>query len=113
MHRQSRLRFTLRNDMSIAIFPATEARCRAVDDIVWREHRDGAVCLRLATEQVFALNATGKFVWAALRHGRSVDDITHALAREFGAPFTDCQTDVRRFVDQLSQHQLSARPEAL
>lgn len=94
------------------IFPTTESSCRYADELVWKDHQDGAVCLHLATEQVFALNTTGKFVWGALQQGRSVDDIAHALAHQSGEPIAACRIDVSRFQDRLSKYQLSARPGA-
>jgi hypothetical protein len=98
--------------MSIPILPASESSYPYADELVWKDHQDGAVCLHLATEQVFALNATGKFVWAALRQGRSVEAVAQALSQQFGAPIEACRLDVTRFQQRLSEHQLHARQGA-
>jgi hypothetical protein len=54
-------------------------------DVVARKVGDSAVLVRLETNRIYELNATGARIWELLTQRQSRDEIIDALEREFAA----------------------------
>lgn len=70
---------------------------------------DGAMILDIAADEMTTLNATGGYVWARLREGRTVEEIVADLARETGQDAVVVADDVQDFVEQLEEKHLVSR----
>ena len=71
-------------------------------------NEDGAAILDVDRGEISTLNATGAYVWQALKRGQDVDTIVHDLARETGAETAVVDRDVRNFIESLKAKQLVA-----
>jgi hypothetical protein len=70
---------------------------------------EGAMILDIAADEMTTLNATGGYVWARLREGKTVEQIVADLARETGQDPTVVIGDVQEFLEQLTERHLVAR----
>jgi hypothetical protein len=67
---------------------------------------DGAVILDIGNGKISTLNATGAFIWQALRRGDCTDVIISVLAKDTGEQAETIERDVREFVETLKESQL-------
>jgi hypothetical protein len=70
-------------------------------DTVSRRLGDTAVLIRLTTNRIYELNATGARVWDLVQADCSVDDIVNTLAGEFEGPRGIIRRDVESILDEL------------
>jgi len=70
---------------------------------------DGAVILDVKRDAMVTLNPTGAFVWERLRRGDSLDIIVRALAETTGTEAREIESDVRSFVEELTEKRLMPR----
>lgn len=71
--------------------------------------KDGAVILDIEHDSMSTLNPTGAYVWQGLEQGVSIETIIANLSRDTGEDCLLVERDVRRFVDDLKQKQLTPR----
>ncbi len=69
-------------------------------------NQDGAVLLDIEQGLCFSLNPVGTKIWAMIKDGRSVDEISDALEQEFRLPRAQLLADVSDFVKQLENRRL-------
>lgn len=55
---------------------------------------------------VISLNETGAFLWAQLQNECSVDELSRALADEYGIGLDEAAADAEEFAGLLKQHGL-------
>jgi hypothetical protein len=63
--------------------PDAAARLRTASDVIARTLGESAVLIRLSTNRIYELNATGARVWDLVVKGATRDDIVAALQQEF------------------------------
>jgi hypothetical protein len=63
--------------------PDAAGRLRAASDVIARTLGESAVLIRLSTNRIYELNATGVRVWDLVVKGATRDDIVAALQQEF------------------------------
>jgi len=62
---------------------SAETALRPAADVIARRLGDSAVLIRLNTNRIYELNATGARVWELLSEGATRDQVVDALGREF------------------------------
>jgi hypothetical protein len=67
---------------------------------------DGAVILDIAADEMTTLNATGGYVWARLKEGKTVEEIVADLAFETKENPLRVAVDVHDFIEQLANKHL-------
>jgi hypothetical protein len=75
-------------------------------DVVFKRLGDRMVLVRLATNQVFELNATGARIWELLEDGAPEDEILEHLAAEFDAPPARLEQDLVDLLHDLKSEGL-------
>lgn len=73
-------------------------------DVISRRVDDEVVLVKLATNEIFALNPTGARIWELLSENGDVSDAVTRLSTEFDASVNDLRPQVNGFVAEL-QHQ--------
>jgi len=68
---------------------------RPAADVIARRLGDSAVLIRLNTNRIYELNATGARVWELLSEGATRDQVVDVLGREFD------EEDIGAAVDEL------------
>lgn len=71
--------------------------------------QDGAAILDIERGLLCTLNPTGAFVWERLKRGESVKTIIASLACETGEDVLVVESDVRDFMETLTQNRLWSR----
>ena len=71
--------------------------------------KDGAVILDIERDSMSTLNPTGAYVWQRLEQGEAIETIIADLASETGEDHLLVERDVREFVADLQQKQLTPR----
>lgn len=79
---------------------------RPVKDVIYRELEGAYLLYHIATDMIFGLNQTGSRVWQLLQGDTPIEHIGAILAHEFEADPVECQQDLVRFLEKLSEHQL-------
>lgn len=69
-------------------------------------NQDGAVLLDIEQGLCFSLNPIGTRIWAMVKDGRSLHEITDALEKEFRLPRTQLLVDVSDFLKRLEEMRL-------
>jgi hypothetical protein len=69
-------------------------------------NQDGAVLLDIEQGLCFSLNPIGTRIWEMVKDGRSLDEITDALEKEFRLPRTQLRGDISDFLEQLEKMRL-------
>ena len=69
-------------------------------------NQDGAVLLDIEQGLCFSLNPVGARIWEMVKNGRSLDEMTDALEKEFRLPRTQLLVDVSDFLKQLEKMRL-------
>jgi hypothetical protein len=67
---------------------------------------EGAMILDIAADEMTTLNATGGYVWARLREGKTIEEIVADLANDTGQEAAAIARDVHEFVEQLVERHL-------
>jgi coenzyme PQQ synthesis protein D (PqqD) len=67
---------------------------------------EGAMILDIAADELTALNATGGYIWARLRQGKTAREIVADLAKETGQDTAVVAKDVNEFLEQLTERRL-------
>jgi len=62
---------------------------------------DGTAVMEIAGRPAFQLNRVAVSIWTKLVDGRSPQDISSEIAKEFGAPEELTTKDVARFIEKL------------
>jgi putative NADH-flavin reductase len=70
---------------------------------------DGAAILDMKRGLISTVNATGAFVWQALRRGETVSAVITNLVRETGEDVTTVERDVLDFIESLKEQHLLER----
>lgn len=71
-------------------------------EVLSREIHGETVLLDLKTENYFGLGGIGGRIWQLLNEGRSVRDVSVALAAEYDVSEETLATDLERFVGELA-----------
>ena len=74
---------------------------RPAPGVVARQLGDGAVLIRLQTNRIYELNATGARVWQLLSEGRPPREIAAVLRTEFAGAGSDSELAVAELIDAL------------
>jgi hypothetical protein len=83
------------------------AVARPAADVVARRLGDSAVLIRLTTNRIYELNATGARVWELVQQGMSRDEVVDRLTQEFGAAFSVIAADVDDLLRMLRDEGLT------
>lgn len=67
---------------------------------------DETVILHLKSGVYFGLDSTGTLIWAMLKEGLSPAEICTRLAAEMGAERAVIETDARKFLSDLRDHDI-------
>ena len=70
------------------------------------ETEDGSVLLDVEQGVCFSLNPLGAQVWQLVKRNFSLDQIVHALEKQFRVPRDELTNDVQEFVHQLESRGL-------
>ena len=70
-------------------------------DVVARRLGDSAVLIRLTTNRIYELNATGARLWDLLQTGSAVDTIVDCLTSEFEGSPDSIRADVDALLHRL------------
>jgi len=82
-----------------------------VPDVVDASLDEGEMALlHLGTRTYFSLNRTGARIWAHLKEGRTLEDVSRLLHEEFDVRLDDARRSVVQMVDALAQHRLVDAP---
>jgi len=76
-------------------------------DVVARRLGKSAVLVRLTTNRIYELNATGVRVWELVQQGLSRDAVVERLSNEFGTPVTTLRRDVDDLLAELQAEGLT------
>jgi hypothetical protein len=84
---------------------------RHADNIVTRKVMDETLLVPIAgdlasMENLYALNATGAFIWQAVDGIRSLEDIRTLLLEEYAAPIEVIEADLLELVAELAAAKL-------
>ena len=74
---------------------------RPASDVVARRLGESAVLIRLTTNRIYELNATGARVWELVQQGLSRDDMVGRLAGEFEISSLAIAPDVDELLQML------------
>jgi len=74
--------------------------------------QDGAVLLDIDQGLCFSMNPVGAKIWAMVKDGRSLDEITESLGQEFRLPRTQLLEDISEFLKQLEKMKLVSKPSS-
>ena len=71
-------------------------------DTVSRRLGDTAVLIRLTTNRIYELNATGARLWDLLQTQQTLDEVVESLSAEFEGPREAIRADVEDLLRQLT-----------
>lgn len=83
---------------------------RPAADVVSRRLGESIVIVRLSTNRIFELNATGARLWELLEQGHAVAEALTTLADEFEAPADEIARDVEALIRDLTAQGLLVSP---
>ena len=69
-------------------------------------NQDGAAILDTKAGRISTLNASGAYVWQAVRRGEEIETIAKGLAQQTGEPIEAVKEDVIDFVESLKERGL-------
>lgn len=75
-------------------------------DAVSRRLGDSAVIIRMSTDRIYELNATGAWLWDLLQSGASVESAVDTLTRGCSGDSETIRTDVHALVARLREEGL-------
>jgi hypothetical protein len=67
---------------------------------------DGLILMDIENGSIFSANVVGARIWQLLREGRLEEQITDAIAEEWGVPRDTVASDVIEFVQSLRERAL-------
>jgi len=70
-------------------------------DVLFRRVEDELVLVKIATNEIFALNPTGARIWELIGEGRDVEGVVSGLRDEYGQPEDALRSKVTAFVAEL------------
>jgi len=76
-------------------------------DLIARRVGDTMVLIRLNTNRIYELNATGARIWELLKDGMTRAQVVETLSTEFDASRSEIQTAVDALLDSLRQQELT------
>lgn len=80
------------------------ARLVEVDpDVIFRRVDNELVLVKIATNEIFALNPTGARIWELLGEGADIDHTVQRLVEEYDAPKETVRLEVEVFVTELQR----------
>ena len=89
---------------------SSQSLVRPDPDVVDTEIGEGEVALlHLGTKTYFSLNVTGARIWHHLKHGLSIEDVSHRLQEEFQVDREHAERSVEQLVEELVRNQLARR----
>jgi len=77
-----------------------ETRYRQSQQALWRFTLRGVLLLS-ADDQLVELNGSGRVLWEALRHPRTLDEATAEVGGHFGMPPEEVRAAIQSTLDQL------------
>ena len=90
----------------------TEANCLYVrkSDILYVGCDDDLIILLESynNDEMLGLNATAKFLWAELKHPRTVEQLSLSVSTVFDVDHQQCRNDVIVFLNKFSESGLMA-----
>jgi len=85
---------------------ANNSAIKAAHGVRETASQDGAVLLDIEQGLCFGLNPVGAKIWEMVKDGRSLDEMTDALEKEFRLPRAQLLVDVSDFLKQLEKMRL-------
>lgn len=82
---------------------ATQAKLVSSESVVCAELDGEAVLLNIDTGLYFGLDPVGTAIWNALTAGATADEIAARVIEQFDAPADEIRSDVREFLELLSE----------
>ena len=79
----------------------TAARLAIAPGVKASVHKDGVMFLHSSKGVVFSANGVGASIWKSVCDGRTVDEISSVVAREFDGPPDAVRRDTERFIADL------------
>ena len=76
-------------------------------DLIARRVGDTMVLIRLNTNRIYELNATGARIWELLKDGMTRAQVVDTLSTEFDASRDEIQSAVDALLDSLRQQELT------
>lgn len=76
-------------------------------DLIARRVGDTMVLIRLNTNRIYELNATGARIWELLKDGMTRTQVVETLATEFDASRDEIQVAVDGLLDSLQRQELT------
>ena len=76
-------------------------------DVIARRVGDSMVLVRLNTNRIYELNATGARIWELLKAGMTRAQIAETLSVEFDASREEIESAVDALIDSLRQQELA------
>ena len=76
-------------------------------DLIARRVGDTMVLIRLNTNRIYELNATGARIWELLKDGMTRTQVVETLATEFDASRDEIQVAVDDLLDSLQRQELT------
>jgi|RhiMethySRZTD1v2_1073278.scaffolds.fasta_scaffold1778164_2 hypothetical protein len=76
-------------------------------DLIARRVGDTMVLIRLNTNRIYELNATGARIWELLKDGMTRAQVVETLSTEFDASRNEIQSAVDALLDSLRQQELT------
>ena len=70
-------------------------------DVLFRRVEDELVLVKIATNEIFALNPTGARIWELIGEGRDVEGVVDGLRDEYDQPADALRSKVTAFVAEL------------
>lgn len=79
-----------------------DAAVRIPEDVVFRELDGEAVLLNLESGVYFGLDPVGTRIWQLVEAHQALRPVLDALEAEYDAPLADLESDLVRFVGELT-----------
>ncbi len=79
-------------------------------DVVSRRLGDSAVLIRLSTNRIYELNATGARLWDLLQGSFEMDAVVESLSREFTGSEEAIRADAEALLQHLTREGLVVTP---
>ena len=86
-----------------------DRRMKINASVIFTELEGSAVLLHLDTKRYYTLNSTGVAIWQGLKLGKSENEISDELEKEYHAGRDQLSASVARIFDELEKAQLISR----
>ena len=82
-------------------YPAGTRFVEIDPDVIFRRVDDELVLVKIASNEIFALNPTGGRIWESLSEGSDIDRTVELLLETYDAPEEEVRLEVESFVAEL------------